>query len=160
MFEYPLGSPLGLPEAGPTDLSSSALGFVPDDGSAVLGVDISSLPDLDGGFALAGGYRALGQALARRLETERGSLFYDLDYGTDVRDRLNDSVNPAELAALQGDIDTECEKEERVLSASATVNFDASTGKASIPIQITTAQGPFALILSADALTVQLLAIQ
>src|SRR5690349_16156686 len=89
------------------------------------GSDISGFPDLDPTFSLVSGTTALAQAIARRLESPRGSLWYAPDYGTDVRGRLNDAFTASGLHALQSDIEAECEKDERIRHASATVTLDS-----------------------------------
>jgi len=124
------------------------------------GTDISSVPDLDDRFALVSGAAALGQALARRLETPRGGLWYAPNYGTDIRGRLNDTLTQAELAALPGEIEAECEKDERVRRASAQVQFVPQTSTLTVAISVETALGPFRLVLAATALTVELLQVQ
>lgn len=50
------------------------------------------------------------QALARRLQQPRGSLWYDLDYGLDIRTYVSDDEEPAVAAH---DINQECLKDER-----------------------------------------------
>lgn len=137
--------------------------FVPDQ-FAALGIDIASIPDLDPGFTLVSGYRELGEAIARRLETPRGSLWYAPDYGTDIRGRLNDSIDAASsddpaIHAIKNDIEREAEKDQRVLAATADVTFDLSSSVLTIDLRMDTAAGPYALVLVADALTVQLLSV-
>jgi hypothetical protein len=62
------------------------------------GTDISCYPDLDGSFGLVSGFTLIAQDLARRLETPRGGLFYDSNYGTDVRGWVNAAGTPAQIA--------------------------------------------------------------
>ena len=50
------------------------------------------------------------QALARRLQTPRGALFYDTDYGLDLRSYLSDDEEPAVAAH---EINQELLKDER-----------------------------------------------
>lgn len=122
------------------------------------GTDINGTSDLDPACGTVSGTAALGQALARRLETPRGALWYDADYGTDVRGRLNDALRGGSaLHALQADIEAECEKDKRVRRASATLIFTASSSALSVTIRCELASGPFTFVLSADALTVALL---
>lgn len=125
--------------------------------SVDFGTDLSFFPDLDPGFGVVSGADCLGQALARRLETPRGGLWYDADYGTDIRDRLNDAATQAGWHALQSDIEGECEKDERVRHASATVTLDTASSTLTVSISCDTADGPFVFVLSADALSVQFL---
>ena len=159
-FEFPLGFPLGLPDPPATDLGALGTGFAVDSAAATLGIDIGSVPDLSPQFSLVGGYRALGESLARRFETPRGSLWYAPDYGTDLRGRLNDTFTASSAAALANDIEAEAEKDQRVLTARATVAFNAQTSSLAVALVVTTAQGPFRLILSVTNLTVQLLQVQ
>jgi hypothetical protein len=58
--------------------------------------------------------RALGEALARRLDCPRGGLPDDADYGIDLRDMLNVGLTTAEIRALAAQIRTELLKDDRV----------------------------------------------
>lgn len=122
-----------------------------------LGSDISCTDDLEPTFAVATGTAMLGQALWHRLSTPRGLLFYDPDYGVDLRDALLDASTPVSRFALQSAIAREVEKDERVLRASASVKFNASTSTMSVKVSIDTAEGPFALVLEVSKVTVALL---
>jgi phage baseplate assembly protein W len=80
-----------------------------------LGRDISAMPDLD--FGYKSGFENLRERLLRRLTTPRGSLYYDPDYGMDVRLLLNEGMsaeNQYEFAVL---IAAELEKDEAVFQA-------------------------------------------
>lgn len=68
---------------------------------------------------------AIGQALFRRLITPRGTLPDDPDYGTDVRGMLHRGMSQQELLAATGRIKAECEKDDRIESASVAVSPDA-----------------------------------
>lgn len=124
---------------------------------ASLGTDIASLPDLDPLFGTVSEIEALGEALARRYETPRGSLWYAPDYGYDLRGRLGDSLTTSDLAQMPGDIEAEALKDERVQSAAAIVTFDASAATLTVTLTGTTAIGPFQFVLAVSALTVNLL---
>lgn len=121
------------------------------------GTDINGTPDLDPAFSRVTGATCLGQALSRRLETPRGGLWYDPDYGEDVRDRLNDAVGMTTRHALESAVEAECEKDKRVRRASATATFDQASYTLSLAISVETAAGPFTFLMKADSLTVQLL---
>lgn len=115
------------------------------------GIDISALPDL--AFTLKGGLANLGEALCRRLQTPRGQLFYNPDYGLDLRERINDSFsNVSEIAALTHDVEFECEKDNRIIECNATAEIDDGTLLA-INIFGTSTLGPFDFVLGIDAIT-------
>lgn len=121
------------------------------------GVDIFGTPDLDPRFELVTGRRSLAQALARRLSTPKGGLFYAPDYGLDLRELVAEAFGPGDAERLGSRIAGELERDERVLAAAVEVAFDARTSRLRIAAQVSTAVGPFRLVLSADALSVQLL---
>lgn len=121
------------------------------------GSDISCIADIDASFAVVTGPTALAQAIARRLTTPRGALPYAPDYGTDVRLWLNDSFTTAQAGALQAAIEQEVEQDERVLSASAFASYDSTAQALAVSLQLDTAEGPFGLVLSISATTVQIL---
>lgn len=123
-----------------------------------LGTDIATPDalDLDPYFTPVSGWRALGQALARRLTTPRGSLLDDPSYGYDLRSRLNDSLTPGDLGALGAVVKRELEADERVETATPTITFVA--GALRVAARITTAAGPFRLVLAVGAVTAEILA--
>lgn len=124
---------------------------------ATLGSDISCYPDLDAAETIVSGRTALAQAIARRLTTPRGALFYDGHYGTDLRLFLSEGFaqdTPARSAAA---IEAECRKDERVSGAAAAVTFNAAAQSLKLSISLDTGDGPFTLTLSVTALTVALL---
>ncbi len=115
---------------------------------------ISDWPKL---FTYAMGLQNLGNNLCRRLQTPRGSLAWDLNCGWDVRQLFRAAFNESALPAYTSAISAECEKDARVLSASTEINYIRAAGTMVISVTVTTAQGPFLLVLSVDNLTVQLL---
>jgi hypothetical protein len=126
-----------------------------------LGVDIACMTDVDMALSLAAGVRNLGFALARRLITPRGGLFYDPDYGLDVRDYLGAGLSDAELQALTGAVQLELEKDERVESCSVAAVFNVANNRLSLTCAVTTEDAvAFGLVLSISSLTVELLQIQ
>jgi phage baseplate assembly protein W len=125
--------------------------------STDFGQDFSFLNGLDPYFNLVSGIANLGQALAHRLETPRGSLFSDANYGTDIRDSVNDSVSPASLAEMAADAQAECSKDERVLSCTATAQFSEQTDTLSLTISVQTSSGPFLFVFTVSQVTVSLL---
>lgn len=121
------------------------------------GVDISCVDDLDPMFGLVEGNTTLAQAILRRLSTPRGGLLDDADYGFDVRSLLCDESTPARLAAAKMAIESEVEKDERVLSCEATLDFNIALETLTIRLTVTTRSGPFRLVLSVDQVNVELL---
>lgn len=124
---------------------------------ADFGTDISAVDDLDRDFTLVSGETTLAQALARRLQTPRGGLFYDPDYGYDVRELLLESLTAARISQAQAAISAECVKDERVVTATAAITFNAAEESLTIEVEIETADGTFDLVLSVDNVTVELL---
>jgi phage baseplate assembly protein W len=130
--------------------------FTPTD---PLGSDVSCFPDLEGTGSLISGKLVLAQALARRLTTARGSLFYDKNYGTDLRMYLNEGLTNEAIWRVKASVESECLKDERVARASADVSFSLETETLHVLIEIDTNGGPFALTLSITALTIDLLTV-
>ncbi len=108
-------------------------------------------------FTYASSFQNLANNLCRRLSTPRGSLAWDLNCGWDMRALLRDSLTPSAVAAAQSAIAAECEKDPRVNAASCVLTFIPQASMLTATISITGAQGPFAFVLSVDALTVALI---
>lgn len=125
-------------------------------GAAQLGTDVAVLLDADAHWSLATGRRNLALALARRLSTPRGGLFYDPMYGFDIRAYLHMGVTEPELAMLGSQIEDECEKDDRVASATAKVTLSEGN-RLEVALGILTAEGPFRLVLGVSELTVDIL---
>ena len=121
---------------------------------ADLGSDFRGILDVYQNLARASGRTALGEALCRRLSTPRGGLFYDLDYGFDLRQFLSAAQPPPGF--IESQVVAELLKDERVLDVDvASVGF---VGEAlSLEVVVTDGAGPFALTVTVDQLTVKLL---
>jgi phage baseplate assembly protein W len=150
---FTLGGPVTVPPTAPVQIGTQANFNAADP----LGVDISCYPDLDAGFSLVSGRTALGQALARRLETPRGGLFYDSDYGTDIREMVNDVATSAGAQQRQQQIEAECLKDERVGTATATVTYSPATSTAAVKLDVDTAAGPFTFVLAVTQVSIAVL---
>lgn len=125
------------------------------------GTDLDCITDIGPSMALAANARNMGNAIARRLTTPRGSLIYDPDYGFDVRALLNAGTTDNGAAITQSQIANEVVKDERIGSCDPTFVFVQSTGQLIITLSITLSNGaPFTLVLSATALTVTILQVQ
>lgn len=121
------------------------------------GQDIDVRDGLDPLLGLVAGVQNLGQALVGRLSTPRGGLFYDPNYGTDLRAYLNEAVSAATLARVRADVQAECSKDERVLACTAATQFDAATRTLLVQVSVQTEAGPFTLVLAVTSVTVELL---
>lgn len=126
----------------------------------IQGGDIDCILDVGKNLAIASGLRNIGNAIARRLVTPRGGLFYDPNYGLDVRNFVNAGFTPQQLAQVQGDITAEVAKDERIENPVVTVLQNLATATMSITITCDLAEGPFAFIVNVNSLTVSLLEVQ
>lgn len=117
------------------------------------GLDIGGILDISATFKVVRGREALAHALGRRLTTPRGGLFYDLNYGHDVRQYLNAPLPQA--GVIEAQVSAECLKDERVQDVEVDVE---RVGEAvSLKLRITDEQGPFRLTVSVTKVTAQLL---
>jgi phage baseplate assembly protein W len=142
-----------LPPASPGNGSTTPVRTV----RAPYGVDTSAVPDLDLLFVPQTGPRVLAEAIARRLSTPRGGLFYDPSYGLDLRDYLNAKFGRGDETRLRAAIANECIKDERILSADATVSLNVALQTLTLSLKLTTANGPFSLTLAISAVTTTIL---
>jgi hypothetical protein len=121
-----------------------------------LGTDVDTAWGIPLRWGLATGRKNLGNAIARRLSTPRGSLYYDPDYGEDIRGSINASSTLNEIADLQSRVTAQCELEERVQSADVTARFSLQTSSLRLDTVIEDADGPFNLILLVTGASVEL----
>ena len=160
---FPLGQPLGgsglVPGAGvqPTVSSVhlvSGLVATPQD----FGGDILVFSDLDESMTPVFDGRVLGEAIAKRFLTQRGTLpFHEDSYGRDIRDDLNEAMTTERLFSIKAELEAEARADERVLDASIKLSFDAARGEMTIDVELQTEQGPYSLTILVSQLTVQLL---
>jgi hypothetical protein len=127
---------------------------------ADFGTDISTFVDgdLDPFFRLISGKRVVGEAIVRRWTTPQGGLFFDENFGRDVRDLLGQATSPQTLFALRTALVAQAEEDERVLHASVDVSLNTQTRKLFIRGEIATADGPFTLVVAVTDLSIELLA--
>lgn len=124
---------------------------------ADLGTDIACLRSIGKVFGLVSGRRNLALAIARRLITRRGGLFYDPNYGFSLTILLSEEVTEQQVLGWGPSIEQEAQKDERVLSAAATLDHNAGARTLQITLDLTDADGPFRLVLLASKVTVQIL---
>jgi len=108
---------------------------------------------------LISGYKNLGLQLIKRLSTRRGTLFYDKNYGDDLRLFMNKPINQAILDHIKYTIKSQCEQDPRVNNADVTVAYNSSALALEADIFVTTFLGPFTLVISVTNLNVDLLSI-
>lgn len=77
------------------------------------GRDMSCVDRIRPGTLVSGGV-LLGEAAFRRLNTERGTLEYDLNYGYSLAQRLNDDLTEDDIAAMPDEIIGELKKDPRM----------------------------------------------
>ena len=122
------------------------------------GIDVDMTNDLPLIFGVASGQRNVANAIARRYQTPRGSLVYDQEYGTDVRPFANVTLTPAALSQLRSDMIAEARKDERVQDCDIVLTPPPSLlGTLFAKVTLTTASGPFDLILAISSVTVDIL---
>lgn len=101
---------------------------------------------------IASGNQAVAEAILRRWTTTRGQLIDDPDYGENVYDFVSDDLSTTDIANAQQKLAAEAQKDERVLKAVVQVTLTIA-GTLTIAAVITTATGPFKLVLSVSAVT-------
>ena len=121
----------------------------------ILGTDVV----IGKNVTLVSGYKSLGLQLIKRLSTRRGTLFYDKNYGDDLRLFMNKPINQAILDHIKYTIKSQCEQDPRVNNADVTVAYNSSTLALEADIFVTTFLGPFTLVISVTNLNVDLLSI-
>lgn len=131
-----------------------------DPATVAYGLDLACVSDLDPGFVIVTGRRLLAEAIARRLQTPRGTLIDDGNYGYDVVGELGDDLAPSDLGRIAAAIEAECAKDERVVSARATVTLQVPGQPLNgliVTVLLQDGSGPFPLVLAVSSVTVALL---
>jgi hypothetical protein len=123
------------------------------------GLDAACVTDIDAMLTTVTGKQNVGQALARRFYTPRGGLFYDANYGMDLRSYLSSGMTDAEIRALDKEIEAESLKDERVQDCKTTlvVTMNGGVRGMLVTLDVLTAEGPFQFVLSVSAVSVELL---
>jgi hypothetical protein len=121
------------------------------------GVDLSCVSDLQPHMGVVSGRRLVAEAIARRLQTPKGALLDDPNYGYDLVGQLDNDVQQGDLGRISSAVTTECLKDQRVFSASTTVSF--ALEELLVTISLVTNLGPFSLVLQASQVTVAILSI-
>lgn len=124
------------------------------------GQDFSLATDLDTTLGVSTGRLVVVEAIGRRLQTPRGRLIGDADYGFDLAGYLNDDVTPSVIAWIQSQIEAEALKDERVVMADATVTL-ATSDVLTVKLALVLSDGDsFDLVLTIDAVSVPVLSVE
>lgn len=115
----------------------------------------SCVSDITMPAIMVSGNRVVAEDIARRLQTALGQLIDDPTYGFDLTEELNDDIDTASIARIAGMVNAECLKVEAVAAASSTVVMSGTVMV--VTILVTTASGPFTMVLSVSGVTVSLL---
>ena len=94
---------------------------------------------------MASGQQCVAEAVLRRWSTTRGRLIDDPTYGENLNDCISDDMTPADLAYKQQQCAAQAQLDERVLQCAVTLTLPA-TGVLSVVAFVTTAAGPFKLV--------------
>ena len=117
------------------------------------GDDLAGVLDVGSTLVFVTERRALAEALLCRLTTPRGSLFYDFDYGFDLRSFI--SAPAPQPGYLEMQVRSELEKDERVESVEVETTFISDT--LTVRLTVTDGNGPFKLTIAVSNLTVEYL---
>jgi len=118
-----------------------------------LGSDFSCVSDVDESLSVVTGRLALAQAQARRLGTPKRHLFYDKEYGEDMRDLIGSARS---ALSIQQAAEVEMLQDERVEDTAVKVvrkeygdpGVQADQiGDMEIVVELEDADGPFPLTL-------------
>lgn len=109
------------------------------------GIDLSVEPDLGRVFSLVSEEDCLRQDLLHRFTTPRGSLFYDANYGYDVRQFLGQPLSARDVFRIGAGLTNETRQDDRVLDATTKVTLLSNGFTAAITVR--TAEGPFTFTL-------------
>lgn len=124
---------------------------------ADFGTDIQCLTDLEPSFRLVGSNDCLVQDLYSRLTTPEGSLFYDETYGFDCGALLNADVDNSRIYLWRTKIVNQLEDDERVLSATASIDFDRAQSQITVTCFATTKDGTIRFVIGVKDLNTSLL---
>lgn len=128
---------------------------------AEFGRDISCTASIRPG-QFSSGVRLVGEAVYRRLTTPRGTLRggeEEQDYGLDLSELVGSVSSVDDALAIQGRIENEILKDERIEEATAIATIvDKRPGiSLDVVIEAETGEGPFSLNLRVSEVTVELL---
>jgi class 3 adenylate cyclase len=116
----------------------------------------SCIDDLTMPSIMVSGFRVVAEAIARRWQTDRGYLVGDPNYGYNLSNFIGDDFDKGTLNLIARNAAQEAEKDERVLRCECVVSL-LPDQTLQVVGKVTTAQGPFSLVVGVNNVTVQLL---
>lgn len=120
--------------------------------AAELGVTIWDDGDLSPRMHVVSGALGVALALIRRLQTGRGTKWYDREYGTNLCEFIHQAIlTPYEIEQAA---EAECAKDERVDSVEARAEIVDRT-RVELTLKVESSQGPFELVLAISDVTVE-----
>lgn len=123
------------------------------------GHDLACVDDLDPLMTEVSGERVVQEVIARRCRTAPGMNVDAPNEGIDLRDYIGDDTNEEGILRLRADVLHQATDDPRVFSATADMTIEdvGAEAKVTIALDADGAEGPFALVLSVDSLTVAIL---
>jgi phage baseplate assembly protein W len=127
-----------------------------------LGIDVSTDGfDVDEDLSLTSGRDLLVQDMLARLDTPRGALFYDDNYGYDLSQHVGEALGPADLYRIEVSVVAELLKDPRVegcvaKASLAPISSSSATQWLRVTITIDDGDGPFDLVVDASKTSVEL----
>jgi len=93
------------------------------------GVDLSCVLDITPDLAEVDAFtpHGIGEALLRRLQTPRGGLPDDPDYGYDLRGIWNRGIPVSELEQISGQVRNEVRQDDRVYDATVSAQLEGQS---------------------------------
>lgn len=108
--------------------------------------------DLSSPSYMASGRQAVGEAIARRWSTTQGRLVTDPSYGHNLTDLVGADLSPSDTQKAQQQAAAQAEADPRVLACQVTLTLDVA-GTLTATAVVTTADGPFTLVMSVGQVT-------
>jgi phage baseplate assembly protein W len=99
---------------------------------------------------MASGNQCVAEAVLRRWSTDPGGLIDDPNYGYNLTNLLSADLSPTDIAYAQQQASAQAELDERVLRCVCTITLTAD-GLLTVNATITTANGPFRLVVAVSA---------
>ncbi len=122
------------------------------------GTELSCVNDIASDGRMVSGFAVVAEALVRRLQTPRGRLIGDPNYGMDLRQYINADMSPRDIVGLRAAVSAECAKDDRVVAVKTLADLD-DQGVLTLTIGIDLGKESFTLVVSASDVTVDLVSV-
>ncbi len=122
------------------------------------GSDVSTFPSLDVTGRNITGVRCVIEAVARRLVSATGSIWYDPTAGYDLSAEVENDLSPRELRALESRVAEEAEKDDRVGEASVSATLADSKLRVAITLMLIDGTQASPFVVTPDGLDSEALA--